>query len=523
MRSYLILSFSILLSLSYFTQNKEISFDRVQAVVLAAGGSTRFNTGVTKLSAPICGQAMVLYPIKALSILNIPITAIIGFQKELVQNIIMKAALDNIIFVEQKEQRGTGHAVLCSQPTWHTDNILIMNGDMPLITTKIITALWKAHQNNNAVISFVIAPNVDPNGAYGRIVYDENHIEIVEAKHFTGSIHDYPFINAGIYLVNRAFLEDSLGSIEQNEQTNEFYLTDLVHIASKNNLRVVTIDVPFDRVRGVNTHRELADAENIKQKELIEHWMKNGVRFYKPETVRIDLNVTIGAGTTIGHGVHLLGNTTVGKFCHIDQFTTIENSTLNDHVTVYASSLIENSLIESHAQVGPYAHLRTQTHLTPYAEIGNFVEVKNSIIGQHTKAKHLTYIGDSEIGSYVNIGAGTITCNYDGIHKHKTIIEDNAFIGSNNCLVAPVTIGEGAYTASGSTITQDVPPKTLAIARAHQINKKDYGERLLTKDLTRPCKVDPSTHIQDQTSITYPKAAHHLQNTDETLLAIIDN
>ena len=479
---------SIFLSLSSITAEESL-IDNTQAIILAAGGSTRFKTDITKLSFPICGQAMVLYPIKTIAALQIPITTVIGFQKELVQDIIQQANITNITFVEQKERRGTGHAVACTKSVWHADNILIMNGNMPLVTNNIIAKLLKTHQKNHAVISFVVAKNTDPNGAYGRIVHDDHHIKIVEAKHFTASIYDHPFINAGIYLINRAFLEDYLERIELNEQTHEFYLTDLVHIASSNDLKVVTVEVPFDQIRGVNTLRELADAEETKQQELINHWMQHGVRFHNPDTIRIDLNVTIGAGTVIGTGAHLLGNTTIGKCCRIDQFATIENSTLKDYVTVYQGSIIEDALIEEHAIVGPYAHLRTQAHITPHAEIGNFVEIKNSLIGQYTKAKHLTYIGDSEIGSHVNIGAGTITCNYDGVRKHKTVIEDNAFIGSNNCLIAPVTIGKGAYTASGSSITNDVPAKALALARAKQINKEGYAEKLLTKLLSRSCKL----------------------------------
>lgn len=477
---------TVLSSLSFYTTTiGETTFDNTQAIVLAGGGSTRFKTGVTKLSAPICGQEMVLYSIKAVANLGLPITTVVGFQKELVTDIIMHANIPNITFVEQKEQLGTGHAVLCTKSTWSADNLLVLNGDMPLITPDIIAQLWEAHKKNNAAISIVIAHNVDPNNAFGRIVYDGNHIKIIEKKHFTDSIDDHPFVNAGIYLINRRFLEEYVGTIEQNEQTNEFYLTDLIHLASNNDLKVITVEVPFDHVRGVNTHRELADAEAIQQKKLIDHWMSNGVRFYNPETVRVDLNVTIGARTTIGCGVHLLGNTIIGKNCHIGQFCTLENTHLADDVTVEQNTILEDSTLEEHAHAGPFAHLRAQALLKPYAEIGNFVEVKNSVIGEHTKAKHLTYLGDAKVGERVNIGAGTITCNYDGVHKHKTIIEDNAFIGSNNCLVAPVTIGAGAYTASESSITKNVPAKALAIARARQINKKQYAEKLLQAHKTR--------------------------------------
>ncbi len=455
-------------------------FNNTQAIVLAAGGSTRFKTGITKLITPICGQSMVVYPIKTIAELIKTITVVIGFQKERVKKAISDAHISNITFVEQAEQKGTGHAVLCSQHTWHAENILVMNGDMPLVTSDIIMKLFEEHQKHTAAISFVVAYNIDPNGAYGRIVEDDNGMRIVEAKHFTYTITDYPCINAGIYLINREFLENCLETIEQNEQTQEFYVTDLVEIASKNDVSIGILQVPFDTIRGVNNHRELANTEKVKKEQLIDHWMKNGVRFFNPETIQIDINVKIGAGTTIGAGTHLLGNTTVGTFCTIEQNSTLTNATIEDYAIIYANSIINNSYIGEYTQIGPFAHIRNNTIIKSHVEIGNFVEIKQSTVDEYTKAKHLSYIGDTTIGKHVNIGAGTITCNYDGKNKHKTVIEDNAFIGSNNCLVAPVTIGESAYTASGSSITENVPAKALAIARARQINKEGYDKKLHT-------------------------------------------
>lgn len=452
----------------------------VQAVVLAAGRAKRFKTNTSKLVQKLCGQEMVLFITKALEQLNIETTVVVGHQKEAVTAVIQEHHTD-IHFVTQEKQEGTGHAVLCTEPTWHKDIILIMNGDMPLVTSSIIEQLYAKHRETGAAITLAVAYDTDPAGAYGRIVQDGNKLAIVEAKEFTSNIEDHPFINAGIYLVNRAFLETVIHTLNRSEVSNEFYITDIIKMASDKNNIISTVAVSFDRVRGINNFRELWAAEQIIRSDIINHWMLEGVRFVLPLTNHLDIQVTIGAGTQIEAGVQLLGNTKIAQNCLIQAFSYITNATIDDNVIVRPHSIIDDSHVQHEACVGPFAHIRNNSIIGAQSAIGNFVEVKKSTIGNASKAKHLTYLGDTTIGSHVNIGAGTITCNYNGVNKHKTHIKDNAFVGSNNTIVAPVTIGSGAFTAAGSVIIEDVPDGALAIARSQQINKPGYAQKIMAK------------------------------------------
>jgi len=455
---------------------------RLQAIILAAGKSSRFNTGKTKLVEKICGQEMIAYPISLLEQLTIPITVVVGFQKELVQETISQYSKTPVQFITQVEQLGTGHAVQCTRSMWDRDHILILNGDMPLITQEIITGLYHQHIQTQSAVTFVTSHNPDPsNGAYGRVITKDGKIEIVEAKDFTGDSNDHCCINAGIYLMRRDFLQATIDELNTQNASREFYLTDLIGIATQKGLMVSTVAAPFDRVRGINTFQELWAAEQIKKSELIKYWMDRGVRFSGAQMVHIDLNVTIGAGTYIGCGVHLLYGTKVGRNCKIDEFSSLENTVAHDNVVVHAHSIVKDSILGANSQIGPFAYIREQSTIGSNTIIGNFVEIKNSIIGDFTKAKHLTYLGDAHLGNRVNIGAGTITCNHDGVRKHKTIIQDDAYIGSNNSLVAPIIIEKHAYTAAGSVITQDVPQDALAIARARQVNKEGYAKKTRIK------------------------------------------
>ena len=460
--------------------------DDLQGIILAAGKSTRFKTGRTKLAERICGQKMILYPTTLLQNLNIKTTVIVGFQQDRIKEIIIKKHNDHISFVTQEQQQGTGHALALTHNQWEKEHILVINGDMPLVTESIIKQLYAKHKKNNAAISFVMAHNPDPStGSYGRVVKTKKEIQIVEAKDFDGDTHEHCCINAGIYIIAKKFLTQHIDALANNNASKEFYITDLVKIASDNGQPIATVTVPFDHVRGINTFHELWAAEQVKRAELIKYWMEQGVRFSVAQNVHIDLNVSIGAGTYIGCGVHLLGNTTIGKNCKIFEFSSLQNTTLDEQATIYPHCIINNAHIGAHASVGPYAHLHDNTHIGSEAVIGNFVEVKNSTIGNQTKAKHLSYLGDATIGSHVNIGAGTITCNHNGTQKQKTIIKDNAYIGSNNSLVAPVTIHEKAFTGAGSVITQDVPADALALGRARQINKKGYATKLRERNIQK--------------------------------------
>lgn len=450
----------------------------VQAVVLAAGKSTRFAMGSSKLAFPLCGQPMVLYPIITLESLSIPIIVVTGYQQELIQQIITEKTKSKPLFVEQTIQKGTGHAVSCTKESWKEDHILIINGDMPLITPELITQLVHEHLITHATVSFVIAPCQEHPNGYGKVIRTDKSVQIVEARDFKGSRQEGRFINAGIYIINKDFLRSEIEKLSLHENSQEWYITDIVGSASDSGHLIHTLETDFDTIRGINTISELATAEKIIRERIVQNWMKKGVYFEQPETTVIEQSVALGVGTRIGAGVHLLQNTRIGSRCTIGNYSTLSNTVLADQVTVLPHCVITDSEIYDHASIGPFAHLRNVHSIHENVHIGNFVEVSNSTIGAYTKAKHLSYIGNANIAEQVNIGAGTITCNYDGFQKHVTTIEKNVKIGSNNSLVAPVTIGHDAITAAGSVITSDVPPYALGIARAHQVNKEHYAQRL---------------------------------------------
>lgn len=457
----------------------------IQAVVLAAGKSTRFNTSRSKLNEKICGQEMILFPLKILANLKIPVTIVVGYQKEIIESTIKNNINSSVSFVEQKEQNGTGHALICTKENWNKDNILILNGDLPLIDQAMIEELYKKHITSNSVFSFVIAHNIDPRpNAYGKVIEKDTFIKIVEEKDAQEDLSNYP-INAGIYIVKKDFLLESINEIKASSKTGEFYLTVLPDLASQKNKKIVTLEVPFDKVRGVNTLEELWAAEAIKKTELITDFMHHGVLFENPIYAKIDIGVKIGAGTSISQGVVLQGKTEIGSNCQIKDFSKITDSYIEDGAIINSHTIVENSIIKANAEVGPFALIHSESKIGKHSTIGHFVETKKSVIGSNSKAKHLTYIGDAEVGNHVNIGAGTITCNFNGYEKPKTIIKDHSFIGSNNSLVAPVIIGENTYTAAGSVITDNVPDNAFAIARSRQITKEEYAykyKRLTNED-----------------------------------------
>lgn len=472
----------------------------LQAIVLAAGKSKRFKTGKSKLAEKICGREMILYPINLLSSLDIHTTVVVGYQKETINEIITSHQKQDIQFVVQEEQHGTGHAILCAQDAWQEDHILVLNGDMPLLTQEIIVALYNKHIKEDASISFVVAHNDDPSSAqYSRVINDGRTIKIVEAEEFNGELHEHCYVNAGVYIVSKKFLEQNIQEIKQNEVKNEFIASDLVKIASQKNLSIASISAPFDCIRGINNMQELWAAEQVKRAELVRHWMSEGVRFATPHRTHLDIDVTIGAGTYIGAGVNIFGKTSIGQQCTIEPNTLLENATLESHVTVYSHSVIKNAHIGAHAQVGPFAHVHSNSFIDKKAVIGNFVEVTRSSVGRASKAKHLAYLGDAQIGQEANIGAGTITCNYDGVTKQKTVIGDNAFIGSNNSLVAPVTVEKNAYTAAGSVITEKVPEGALGIGRARQVNKENYAGKAKKQKISMQTKTHEMQNQSTQT------------------------
>lgn len=451
-----------------------------QAIILAAGKSSRFNTNLSKLSFTLCGKEMIVYPIELLNSINIPITLVLGHQKEIILNILNKNSL-NIPWIEQKEQLGTGHALGSTAQNWTAENILVMNGDMPLINQEIINNLIEVHIASNASVTFITAHNSDPSiTGYGRVIKDNTLTEIVESKDFKGDPSTNCCINAGIYLFKRKFLENNLTKLKTNS-SGEIYITDLIKLASQNKEKVETISAQFDYVRGINTLKELWVAEQIKRSEIINAWMNNGVHFLSPQSVHIDCDVAIGQNSFIGAGVQLFKGTRIGKNCKVDAFSLISNSTIHNSVVINPHSIISDSEVLDNAQIGPFAHIKNQSIIMHDAKIGNFIEITKTVVGQNSKAKHFGYLGNSKIGAQVNIGAGTVICNYNGIEKNETIIKDNAFIGANSSLIAPLIVEQNAMIAAGSVINQDVPKDSLAISRPPQVIKKNYAVKLKEK------------------------------------------
>jgi len=449
----------------------------LETIILAAGKSRRFNTGKTKILSTICGQSMILYPIKALKTLNIPITLVLNKESEEIRKEIEKTGIKDINFATQLEALGTANAVASTKDTWKEKNILILNGDVPLITTELIKSLYEKHTKENASLSFMTSFVLDSSG-YGRVIDTNGKFSVLEDKECNSPSQNVNCINAGVYLAKRDFLETAINNIQRNKITNEFHFPDIIKIASENNITVKNISVPYDNVRGVNTLKDLWLVEQIKRAEIIDYWMKQGVRFELAQNIHIDLDVKIGKGSFIGTGVHLNKKTIIGENCTINAFSIIDNTTIGNNSYIHSHSVVQDSKIGNNVNLGPFAHLRSNVVLNDGSTIGNFVELKNTVIGKNTKAKHLSYLGDATIGSNVNIGAGTITCNHDGVNKHKTSIKDNAYIGSNSTLIAPVTISKNAYTAAGSTINNTVDEGDFAIARSKQINKAGYAHKL---------------------------------------------
>jgi len=374
--------------------------------------------------------------------------------------------------VKQEPQLGTGHAVLCAEnvlKAWKGD-ILILSGDVPLITKQTILGLLDLHAKKKAAISFISTVIADPSG-YGRVLRDENNSvkRIVEDKDSSIEEKAINEINTGIYCINAQFLFSGLKYIKRENAQGEYYLPDLIEMAAKAKQKVACLThINPAEVMGINNRIELAQANGVMRERINNELMLSGVSLIDPETTYIHYGVKIGKDTTIYPNVFLEGNTNIGKGCLIEQGCMIQNSHIGDGSKIKSNSVIESSEIGGQVSIGPFARIRPDSTIGDGARIGNFVEVKKSRIGRGTKANHLSYLGDAIIGKDVNIGAGTITCNYDGVKKHQTIIEDGAFIGSDTQLIAPVKVGKNAYIGSGSTITKNVPPGSLALSRIEQ-------------------------------------------------------
>ena len=446
--------------------------------IMAAGKGTRLKSSRPKVLHEIGGKPLLRHVIDA-ALKVVPSTdiyVIVGHRAERVKAAV---APTGVRFVEQTEQRGTGHAIQAAQAAVSGyDSLLVLSGDVPLLRTETILAVRDFHLAQRAAMTILTAAPATPAG-YGRVLRLQPGAPevsaIVEQKALTSEQESVREINSGIYAFQTGPLFTHLSKLEANNAHAELYLTDMARLLVDAGERVVAIEAPQpSEVLGANTIAEMMQLDAALRLSTAERLMASGVTIFRPETSTIDAGVTVGPDTIIEPYVQLLGHTTVGANCRIRSYSVIENSTLGDGVLIRPGCMLEDSKVGSGAILGPYAHLRPQADIGEDAHIGNFVEVKNVRFGKGSKANHLSYLGDATVGSGVNIGAGTIFCNYDGVAKHHTEIGDGVFVGSDSVLVAPIAVGEGAYIAAASCITDEVPAKALAFGRARQVNKENW-------------------------------------------------
>ncbi|MGT2934465.1 bifunctional UDP-N-acetylglucosamine diphosphorylase/glucosamine-1-phosphate N-acetyltransferase GlmU [Streptococcus castoreus] len=448
------------------------------AIILAAGKGTRMKSDLPKVLHKVSGLTMLEHVFRSVAAITPQKNVtVIGHQSEMVRAVLA----DQSEFVLQTEQLGTGHAVMMAKEKLsHLEgHTLVIAGDTPLITGQSLKNLIDFHVNHKNVATILTATAQDPFG-YGRIIRNKDGevIKIVEQKDANDFEKQIKEINTGTYVFDNKRLFEALKNINTNNAQGEYYLTDVISIFRENKEKVGAYVLrDFNESLGVNDRVALATAETVMRHRITKQHMLNGVSFQNPETAYIESDVDIAPDVFIEANVTLKGKTRIGSGCVLTNGTYIVDSEIGQG-SVITNSMIEESMIATGVTVGPYAHIRPGSKLAKDVHIGNFVEVKSSHIGERTKAGHLTYIGNAQVGSGVNFGAGTITVNYDGQYKYQTVIGNHAFIGSNSTLIAPLEVGENALTAAGSTISKTVPADSIAIGRSRQVTKEDYAKRL---------------------------------------------
>ena len=447
------------------------------SVILAAGMGTRMKSEMPKVIHKVCGKPLAKWVIDASKDAGADaVLAITGHKSDMVRETLGDACE----YALQAEQKGTGHAVMQAAEfiKSHKGNVVILNGDTPLITAETITKAIEYHaaQGNFAT---VITAVLDDATGYGRIVRgaDGGVLKIVEHKDATDEERKINEINSGMYVFESEALASALNRLTPNNAQGEYYLTDTLEILLSDGKKVGAYAISDnDEIRGINDRVQLSEAEAIMQKRINEAHMRNGVTMRIPDSIYIEADVEIGNDTEIGSGVTIKAGTKIGSNCVIGQGSTLDKAVIHDNVEVL-NSVILNSEIDEHTKVGPFAYVRPNCKVGKDVKVGDFVELKNSTIDDGTKISHLTYIGDSDVGKNVNFGCGTVTCNYDGKNKFRTVIGDDCFVGCNTNFVSPINVGDGAYIAAGSTITEDIPEKSLSIARAKQVNKENWTDK----------------------------------------------
>ncbi|UCE41071.1 MAG: bifunctional UDP-N-acetylglucosamine diphosphorylase/glucosamine-1-phosphate N-acetyltransferase GlmU [Candidatus Aminicenantes bacterium] len=452
---------------------------KLLALVLAAGKGTRFKSDKIKVLHPMLGKPMIHLVVDCMHALRPEtIHVVVGYQKDSV----MKEEFSKPVeFIHQKKQLGTAHAVLAAKKILQSNkdkDLLVINGDLTLIRPESLRPMIRQHQREKNALTFLSAIMENPTG-FGRVTYHENNvIRIFEEKDATPAQRRIKEANVGVYLFKIEDLLRALPKISNKNIKGEFYLTDIIEIMSGDKGRVGVYKAPEEQeIVGINDRYELAQAVEILRQRKIISLAESGVTIYDPSTTWIDFDVKIGRDTTLYSSVVLEGKTVIGQGCKLYPFVHIRDSRIGHEVKILTSTMIEESTIAKGAQIGPFTHLRPKSNVKAGAKVGNFVEMKSTVFGRGSKAGHLSYLGDTEVKDNVNIGAGTITCNYDGKKKHKTVIEEGAFIGSGTELVAPVKIGKDSYVGAGSTITKNVSSGALAVSRSRQVEKPRWVKK----------------------------------------------
>lgn len=457
----------------------------LSAVVLAAGKGKRMKTAIPKVLHQVAGEPMIAHVLRAAGSVDAdPVVVVVGHNGEQIEAHLNGNGHD-VITAWQEKLLGTGDAVRSALPHIPAKSryVLVLCGDAPLIRHSTLKHLIESHRERKPAITMLTAIVDDPSG-YGRVIRDRDGFvqQIVEEVDATREQKKIKEINSGIYIFNQDILREGLENLQAMNNQNEYYLTDVIKYAVGKGLRVDAIktDDPAE-ILGVNSRKELAVANHILYRRNAERLMENGVTVIDPSTTYIECFCEVGQDTVIYPGTFLRGKTVIGERCLIGPGCDIRDSIIGSEVEMSRCVVVE-SRIEDGVKVGPFAYLRPGTTVRSGAKVGTFVELKKTTVGKGSKVPHLSYMGDAEIGDGVNIGAGSITCNYDGFEKHRTIIEDDAFIGSDTMFVAPVRIGRGAFTGAGSVITDDVPEESLGIARARQVNKEKWAKKRRRKD-----------------------------------------
>jgi bifunctional UDP-N-acetylglucosamine pyrophosphorylase/glucosamine-1-phosphate N-acetyltransferase len=441
----------------------------LNVVVLAAGEGKRFRSSLPKPLHPLAGRPLLWHVLAAAAELKADRTVVvIGRGADEVRTAVSSFGLGPVEFAVQHEPRGTGDAAACALPLLPGQGeVLVLYGDTPLVTPGTLRRLLDAHRAGGAAATMLTCEAADPAG-YGRVLRgpDGTVVGVVEERDATGAQRAVTEINAGLYVLDRSLL-DALATLRADNDQGELYLPDLLPIALKEGGRVLTVSAPMEEVQGVNDRAQLAGVGAVLRRRMLERLLEAGVTMVDPATVYVDADVEVGRDTVLEPLVFLEAGTRVGERCQIGPNARLVACTVADEATVTQAVGVQ-ATIGPGAIVGPFAYLRPGADLGPRSKVGTYVEVKKSHIGAGSKVPHLTYVGDAEIGEGVNVGAGTVFVNYDGVAKHRTVVGDGAFIGSDTMLVAPLTVGDGAQTGAGSTITKDVPPGALAIERSDQ-------------------------------------------------------